>query len=67
MAVWLGRTVGWALLFVAIIGALQAGFSERTIPAFGVLPSLALGLAAAVWIVALEVFLRFFDHYLSRN
>ena len=67
MGVWMGRTVGWVLLFVGILGALRAAFWERTMPAFGVLPSVALGLVAVIWIVVLEVFLHFFDRYLSRN
>ena len=67
MGVWMGRSVGWILLFVAIFGALRAAFWERTTPAFRVLPSVALGLVAVVWIVVLELFLHFFDRYLSRN
>lgn len=63
----MGRTVGWVLLFVAIFGILQAEFGKGTMAAFRTLPSVALGLVAAVWLVALEVFLHFFDRYLSRN
>jgi hypothetical protein len=67
VGVWIGRTVGWLLLFVAIFGGLQSEFSNGTISAFRTFPSVALGLVAAVWIVAIEVFLRFFDRYMSRN
>jgi hypothetical protein len=63
----MGRAVGWMLLFVGIVGALQAGFSARTMTAFRVFPSVALGLVAVIWIVVLELFLHFFDRYLSRN
>ena len=66
-AVWMGRSVGWMLLFVGIFGALQSEFSSRTMPAFRTFPSVALGLVAVIWIVVLELFLHFFDRYLSRN
>lgn len=54
-------------MFVAIFGILQAEFGREANGAFRTLPSVALGLVAAVWIVALEVLLHFFDRYLSRN
>jgi hypothetical protein len=31
------------------------------------LASLALALLGVVWVIGLELFLRFFDRYLSRN
>jgi hypothetical protein len=65
--VWIGRAVGWMLLFVAIFGALQSEFSNGTMTAFRTFPSVALGLVAVIWIVVLEVCLHFFDRYLSRN
>jgi hypothetical protein len=34
---------------------------------FGLLSSIALGLAGVAWLVAVQLFLRFFDRYLSRN
>jgi hypothetical protein len=33
----------------------------------GLLSSLALGLVGVVWLIGVELFLRFFDQYLSRN
>ena len=54
------------LLFLGIFGALEAEFAPR-VGAFRLFPSVALGLVAVLWIVALELFLHFFDRYLSRN
>lgn len=65
--VWIGRAVGWVLLLIAIAGAAQAQLPPTTIGSFKLLPSLALGLVAILWIAGLEVFLHFFDRYLSRN
>jgi hypothetical protein len=65
--VWGGRVVGWTLLLVAILGVVQAEFLPRASFTFSILSSVSLGLVAGVWIIALEVFLRFFDQYLARN
>lgn len=62
----MGRAIGWMLLFLGIFGALEAEFAPR-VGAFRLFPSVALGLVAVLWIVALELFLHFFDRYLSRN
>ncbi len=67
IAVWIGRSVGWALLLVAIIGVAEARLLPSVIGSFELLPSLALGLIALSWIAGLELFLHFFDRYLSGN
>jgi len=67
IAVWTGRIIGWVLLLVAILAALDAEFSAGAPTRFSVFPAIALGLVAVVWIVVLELFLHFFDRYLSRN
>lgn len=64
-AVWAGRILGWTLLLVAIAGIVEQ-FSSRTV-AFRAFPSVVLGLVALVFIFGLELFLHFFDRYLSRN
>jgi len=56
--VWIGRVIGWALFLVAIIGITRGP---------QLLVSLGLGLVALAWILGFELFLRFFDLYLSRN
>jgi hypothetical protein len=59
LAMWIGRAIGWVLLFVVIVGI--AG------PRSKLLPSFALWLMAVAWIVGLEQFFRFIDRYLSGN
>jgi hypothetical protein len=67
-AVWVGRAIGWALLVIAVFGVAEA---RLLLPAiignFRLLPSVALGVVAVVWIAGLELFLHFFDRYLSGN
>jgi hypothetical protein len=67
MAVWSGRVVGWALLLVAILGIVQTEVFPGRAYGFGMLSSVVLGLVACAWVVGLELFLRFFNQYLSRN
>jgi hypothetical protein len=67
VAVWAGRIAGWALLVLGVLGILQAEFFAQAISSFKMLPSLALTVVAVVWIIGLELFLHFFDRYLSRN
>ena len=55
------------LLILAILGVAQAVFLTVIISGFKLLPSIALGLVAVAWIAGLELFLHFFDRYLSRN
>lgn len=69
IAVWSGRAIGGALILLAILGIWQAAFfPTRTYgSSFWLLSSLGIGLMGSVWILGLELFLRFFDRYLSRN
>jgi hypothetical protein len=67
LAAWVGRAIGWLLLVIAIFGVAEAQFLSAIIGNLKLLPSLALGLKAVVWIAGLELFLRFFDRYLSGN
>ncbi len=67
VAVWIGRGLGWMLLLLAILGLAQAAFFPGVIGGFKLLPSIALGFVAVAWIATLELFLHFFDRYLSRN
>lgn len=66
-AVWIARGIGWMLLTVAIFGAIETAFFPLKIGGFNLLPPVALGLLAVVWIAGLELFLHFFDRYLSGN
>ena len=65
IAVWAGRILGWTLLLIAIAGIVEQ-FSSRRV-ALRAFPSVVLGLVALVFIFGLELFLHFFDRYLSRN
>jgi hypothetical protein len=62
------RTFGWILIAIAIFSLPQMRIlTGRLAFTFDLLTSAALGLVGAVWLVAVEVFLHFFDEYLSRN
>jgi hypothetical protein len=68
IAVLITRTVGWILVAIAILSlpytrSLLGNFANS----LGWLSSLALGLAGALWLIGVEIFLHFFDSYLSRN
>ncbi len=65
--VWGSRAFGWTLIALAIINSLQVGVVTQTGSSVKLLASLALGLLGIAWIVGLEVFLKFFDRFLSRN
>lgn len=67
LAVWIGRTIGWMLLLIAIFGMAEVELLPAMLGGFRLLPSVALGLMAVVWIAGLELFLHFFDRYLSGN
>jgi hypothetical protein len=68
VALWVARTMGLILIIVAIRGLPQMRFlTGRLAAGFGLIMSLALGLAGVAWLVGVQVFLRFFDRYLSRN
>jgi hypothetical protein len=65
--VWGGRAVGWILIALAIVSATQTGPLSLMGGGVRLLASLALALLGVVWVIGLELFLRFFDRYLSRN
>jgi hypothetical protein len=62
-----GRVAGWVLIVLAIVGASEIGVFTRLDGGFRVLMSAVLGALGVAWVVGLELFLRFFDRYLSRN
>jgi hypothetical protein len=67
MIVWVIRATGWVLIALAILNALQIGTLTRLAEGFRLLLSAVLGVLGIAWVVGLELFLRFFDRYLSRN
>ncbi len=65
--VWASRAIGWILIAIAIVSSLQVGVVTRLAGGLRLVSSLMLGLLGIAWIVGLELFLRFFDRFLSRN
>jgi hypothetical protein len=62
------RILGCILIVLAILGLPQMRFlTGRLEGSFRLLSSLALVFAGIAWLVAVELFLRFLDQYLSRN
>lgn len=62
------RILGWLLVGFAILGLPQLGFLTGSLAGiFRWLSSLALVLAGIAWLIVVELFIRFFDQYLSRN
>jgi hypothetical protein len=62
------RILGWLLIALAILGLPQMRFLTGSLAGiFRWLSSLALVLAGIAWLVAVELFIRFFDQYLSHN
>lgn len=62
------RILGWLLIVVAILGLPQLRFLTGSLESsFRLLSSLALVFAGVAWLVLVELLLRFFDQYMSRN
>jgi hypothetical protein len=62
------RSLGWLLIVLAILGLPQMRFLTGGLEGtFRMLSSIGLVFAAVAWLVAIRLFLRFFDQYLSRN
>jgi hypothetical protein len=65
---WAARIAGWIVIAVAILGLPQMrNLTGRLAPSLGLIMSVTLALAGAAWLLAVRVFLHFFDRYLSRN
>jgi len=65
--VWTSRAAGWLLIALAVLNALPLPTLARAEGSVRLVSSLVLGLLGLAWVLGLEVFLRFFDRYLSRN
>ena len=62
------RMIGWILIALAVLGLLHVrSHTEYLALSFSLLTSVALGLVGVAWLVGVEMFLRFFDRYLSPN
>jgi hypothetical protein len=59
--------MGWFLIALALLSAPQIGSLPHLASSTRALASLVLGLVGVGWTIGLELFLRFFDKFLSRN
>jgi hypothetical protein len=66
-AVWVGRAIGWALLVIAVLGVAEARLLPAIIGNFRLLPSVALGVVAVVWMAGLAVIPSFLRSLLVRQ
>jgi hypothetical protein len=65
---WAARAMGLILIALAILGLPPLRyFTGSLATSFGLIMSVALGLAGVAWLFGVQVFLHFFDQYLSRN
>ncbi len=65
---WVARGMGLTLIALAILGLPPMRYlTGRLAASFGLIMSVALGLAGVVWLFGVQVFIHFFDRYLSRN
>ena len=65
--VWISRTIGWTLVVLAVLSVPRIRALTGLAGYLRLFSSLALGLLGIAWVVGLELFLHFFDRYLSRN
>ena len=64
----IARLIGLGLIVLAIMSLPQMRFLTGNIASkIGIVAALVLGLAGLVWLIAIQIFLRFFDQFLSRN
>jgi hypothetical protein len=64
----IARLIGLGLIVLSALSLAQMRFLAGNIAGkFGIVAALALGLGGIVWLIAVQIFLRFFDQFLSRN
>jgi len=68
MVVSVARVIGLLLIILALVGLppLRSLIGRLREP-LGFLSSATLGLVGVVWLIGVQLFLRFFDQFLSRN
>lgn len=67
-AVWIAKLIGLGFIVLAALSLLQLRFFPGNVTSkIGLVAALALGLVGVVWLVAVQIFLHFFDQFLSRN
>lgn len=65
--VYVARAIGWMLIVLAILSIPQVEILIGFANGFRLLSSVVLAGLGIMWIVGVELFLRFFDRYLSRD
>ena len=68
IALRVSRTMGLILIAIAILGLPQMqSVTGRLASSIELIMSVTLLLAGLIWLIGVQVFLHFFDRYLSRN
>jgi len=64
----IARLIGLGLIVLGVLSLPQTRFLIGNIAGkIGIVAALALGLVGLLWLIAVQVFLYFFDQFLSRN
>jgi hypothetical protein len=62
------RLIGLALIMLSALSLFEMRFLTGSITGkVGIVAALALGIAGVAWLIAVQVFLHFFDQFMSRN
>jgi len=64
----MARLIGLGLIVLGVLSLPQTRFLTGNIAGkIGIVAALALGFVGILWLIAVQVFLYFFDQFLSRN
>lgn len=64
----IARLIGLGLIVLGVLSLPQVRFLTGSMAGkIGIVAGLVLGVVGIVWLIAVQVFLRFFDQFLSRN
>ncbi len=64
----IARLIGLGLILLGVLSLFEMRFpSDNIAGKIGIVAALALGIVGVVWLIAAQVFLHFFDHFMSRK
>jgi hypothetical protein len=64
----IARLIGLGLIVLGALSLFEIRFLSGNIAGkIGIVAALALAIAGVVWLIAVQVFLHFFDQFMSRN
>jgi len=64
----IARLIGLGLIALGALSLFEVRFLTGSAAGkIGVVAALALGIAGVVWLIAVQLFLHFFDQFMSRN